>query len=283
MLHLGFAWIAELLPPIELSYKQDQEPVEISLVERETQRPIKDIVPAIVPMNEVEKNTNTPANHYSSATHRVKEETVAPPTGRQATLNEMLNQKLQIERAQQQSPPKDLHNPAPKTDQQVRNETEGITEKKRDALEDFQRPLSIQNQGSYIGVGKHGSFTALNTDWYHNYSFFSRVEQATRFRWETNLDNAIMQLMRNPQQPSLGNSLWVTRVEFLLDREGNIRKILVLKSSGIIPFDIAATQAFKDAATFPNPPKEMVEGDGMIHLEYQFRVNYNPAWAARNQ
>lgn len=122
---------------------------------------------------------------------------------------------------------------------------------------------------------KIGSFTALNTDRYLFYTFYARMEELIRFRWESKVQQAIKRFDgKTLMQASDRN--WVTHVEFLLDKEGFLRQALVMKESGIPIFDAAAINAFKEAKVFPNPPPEMVQDDGFIHIKFSFTVNYLP-------
>ncbi|ASD64721.1 energy transducer TonB family protein [Bdellovibrio bacteriovorus] len=122
---------------------------------------------------------------------------------------------------------------------------------------------------------KVGSFTALNTDRYLFYTFYARVEELIRYRWETRVQQAIDQFDRI-DRINAGNRNWVTQAEFILDRNGNLRSALIMKSSGIKNFDMAAVNAFKEARIFPNPPQEMLKEDGYIHLVFSFTVRYSP-------
>lgn len=121
-----------------------------------------------------------------------------------------------------------------------------------------------------------GSFTALNTDRFTYYTFYARVEELVRFRWESRVEAALGGLDRNAMV-AMGNRPWVSGVEFLVSPDGHLKSALVMKESGVKKFDLAAINAFKEAAFFPNPPKELVEDDGMIHLKYSFTVYYNPS------
>ena len=69
---------------------------------------------------------------------------------------------------------------------------------------------------------------------------------------------------------------WVTIVEVLLDKSGSVVSIQPMQLSGTQEIDAAPTKAFKQAKNFPNPPHEMVEEDGYIHIRYKFIVYYNP-------
>ncbi|WII73512.1 TonB family protein [Bdellovibrio sp. 22V] len=122
---------------------------------------------------------------------------------------------------------------------------------------------------------KVGSFTALNTDRYLFYTFYARMEELIRYRWESRVQSAINSFDR-PTLALAGNRNWITHVEFLLDKNGYLRSALIMKESGIRAFDAAAINAFKEAKVFPNPPQEMVQDDGFIHIKFSFTVNYAP-------
>lgn len=126
-----------------------------------------------------------------------------------------------------------------------------------------------------------GNFTALNTDQYKFYTFYARVEDLVRFRWETRVRNAIEYFDRRNVVKNISQKTWVTQIEFLIDPNGHLRRAILLKESGITQFDQSSIRAFEDAKVFPNPPKEMIQDDGYIHLRYSFHVNFNPSYLAR--
>jgi TonB family protein len=122
-----------------------------------------------------------------------------------------------------------------------------------------------------------GSFTALNTDRYTFYSFFARVEDLVRFRWETRVRTAIDNYDRGYVLGVIGQKNWLTSLDIWLTKDGRFHSAHVLKESGIPGFDQAAAMAFKEAGMFSNPPAEMVEDDGYIHLRYNFNVRFRPS------
>lgn len=126
-----------------------------------------------------------------------------------------------------------------------------------------------------------GDFTALNTDQYQFYTFYARVEDLVRFRWETHVRNAIEYFDRRNVIQNISKKTWVSQIEFLIDAQGHLRKAILLKESGISQFDQSSIRAFEDAKVFPNPPKEMLQSDGFIHLRYSFHVYFNPSFLAR--
>jgi TonB family protein len=122
-----------------------------------------------------------------------------------------------------------------------------------------------------------GSFTALNTDRYVYYSFFARIEDLVRFRWESRVRQAVDSFDRSYVMGVIGSRNWVTAIDIWITPEGRFHSAHLMKESGIKKFDAAATSAFREAGMFPNPPKEMVEEDGFIHLKYNFNVSFRPS------
>lgn len=125
-----------------------------------------------------------------------------------------------------------------------------------------------------------GSFTSLNTDRYLYYSFFSRIEDLIRFRWESMVKQTID---TTPSAEFTRTSInkWNTHLEIWLKPNGEFHSAHLMKAAGIKGFDQAAIQSFVQARVFPNPPKEMIERDGLIHLKYAFQVYFNPRYVAR--
>ena len=96
-----------------------------------------------------------------------------------------------------------------------------------------------------------------------------------RYRWESRVEQAIY----NMTGRSLGKSgtQWLTHLEVWLNPAGDVIATKILKESGIKLFDSAGVEAFREAKVFSNPPKELVESDGVIRIRYGFNVNWNPS------
>lgn len=122
-----------------------------------------------------------------------------------------------------------------------------------------------------------GDFTALNTDRYQFYSFYARIEELVRFRWESALNRAVDKMDPGYVRNVIGRKTWKTIVEFWILPDGTYHSAHLLKESGIPAFDQAVVFAFRDARFFPNPPPELVQKDGYIHLQYGFNVHWSPA------
>lgn len=124
-----------------------------------------------------------------------------------------------------------------------------------------------------------GDFTALNTNRTLFYSFYSRIDSAIRSRWSSYVQAVMYDLSRLGL--TRNKNVWKTELEILLDSDGRFLRAVVHEESGSRKIDAAPVQAFRDARQFPNPPIEMIEQDGMIHLRYAFVVNVAP-WLARS-
>ncbi|HEX4925395.1 MAG TPA: TonB C-terminal domain-containing protein, partial [Bdellovibrionales bacterium] len=115
---------------------------------------------------------------------------------------------------------------------------------------------------------RFGNFNALNSDRFLYYSFYARIEERIRPRWESSVRDIIESL--SPSRVRAQEFL--TNVEIQLDRTGKFQQAIVHKKSGIESLDIAAIEAFKAGAPFQNPPAEMIQPDGKIRLFYSISV-----------
>lgn len=263
----------------------EKKPISIELIEdKNTQQIVRQ---AQVPESQIDKSSKDKARFLSANSQRVLLETKARLSGK--TENNLSTPKYQQEiiqkkLAQIQNELKDLKDIK---DQEGTLEVQTLNGKKKS---DY-RPLELYPKNQKYGVSTFGEtvpedisvgdFTALNTDQFQFYTFYARIEDLVRFRWETKVREAIDQLNRYQALKNISQTQWVSQLEFQIDDKGILRKALLLKESGISRFDQAAILAFQDARVFPNPPKEMLKEDGLIHLRYSFQVNYSPTYLAK--
>lgn len=121
-----------------------------------------------------------------------------------------------------------------------------------------------------------GDMAALNADQDLYYTFYRRMAEKTFVYWAQNI-SASFEKMRRQGQLGPTSKAWVTIVELLLDKDGNVIASQPLQLAGEYEMDSAPSRAFRAAKNFPNPPKDMVEEDGYIRIRYKFVVYYNPA------
>ncbi len=119
---------------------------------------------------------------------------------------------------------------------------------------------------------KFGQMTALNSDRFTYYSFYSRAEELIRPHWETQVRSALYTYERT--SAVTGDEIWLTRLEIILDKEGRFLKGIVDQRSGLDSLDLSPVLAFRAAGQIPHPPPELVAADGLIHLNYEFAVRY---------
>lgn len=115
-----------------------------------------------------------------------------------------------------------------------------------------------------------GKLTALNTDRHLFASFYNRIAEAIVPTWE-DLVREEGRLLQN-RHLIIPKEGWTTRLDVILSPKGEVHRVVVLKPSGIGGFDSAARVAFQRASYFPNPPKEMINPEGLIVLKYLFTV-----------
>lgn len=119
---------------------------------------------------------------------------------------------------------------------------------------------------------KEGHFTALNTDANRFYSFHQRVSDQVRIRWVENIQKNIEELkLQNPNKRFQSRE-WISQIEIILSKEGEIISSYVSKQSGADHWDNAALLAFRSAAPFLNPPEEMQDRNGQVRLSYLFSL-----------
>lgn len=150
----------------------------------------------------------------------------------------------------------------------------------------------LQNQRSASGGGdgfssvsesldvKVGTLTALNTDQYLFYSFFNRVGELVYLRWATRVQNAQERVAARLINAT--NDRWTSMIDIWVKPNGEFHSAHLLKSSGVREFDLAASGAFQEAGLFPNPPRELIEEDGFIHLKYNLTVFFDPRGMVRH-
>ncbi len=271
LLITALVWLAPRLTP------QPPEVIEISL------DPEAQILDALTPQkNQIVRQTLVPENLKApddeSLARLLSEKKQRVIQEMQAAASGMTANRQQQAPPTERTRPTNPAEPSPSKTNEIETDENGY--RRIDISKQLQQLNQLSEGMSTVGESlptdiKVGSFTALNTDRYLFYTFYARMEELVRYRWETRVQQAINMLDR-PTLSLIGGRNWVTHVEFLLDKNGYLKKAIIMKESGIPPFDAAAVNAFLDARVFPNPPQEMIQEDGLIHIKFGFTVNYNP-------
>ncbi len=253
--------------------------IEVVLNERKKSQQI--VRQADAPTNMLDNDSVDPARYLSERKQRVVAETKARDIG------QTQNRQASIPKYQREL----LQNKIREQLKSIQRDEEGdiVTRPRKQDRKDY-KPMELFPKDQYMNstLGEVlpdnvsvGDFTALNTNQYQFYTFYARVEDLVRFRWEGYVRSAIDMFDRRRVIKNIAQKSWITQIEFLIDRNGHLAKAILLKESGITQFDQSSVRAFEDAKVFPNPPKEMIQDDGYIHLRYSFHVYFNPSYLAR--
>lgn len=246
------------------------------------------------PDPDLAKKLKDRADYLGKITQRVKEQQVARPIDSTAPVISDRSAPLSVSPPQDQSaPPQGMPpTPSPRASSggasEPADESRELTLPRIVGLGRGSGPRNIDEnalarsvvigggtQGEWIPGVKEGSFSALNTDQFTYYSFFSRVKQSIRFRWVTNVRQFAATANQTEIQ-RLAKTPSITEIEITLNATGDVLKIVTLRSSGSDELDQAAVKAFWQASPLNNPPAGLVEEDGFIRLKYAFRVIWNP-------
>jgi TonB family protein len=116
-----------------------------------------------------------------------------------------------------------------------------------------------------------GAQTLLNAKEYKFYGFYARIREKLSESWHLKLKEELPLL--EAQGTPIINTTRRTSVRVFLSPSGQLQKIQLLQSSGLGGLDRAATDAFRMAAPFPNPPREMIsEDDGLVAIKWEFVI-----------
>lgn len=121
----------------------------------------------------------------------------------------------------------------------------------------------------YVPGVKEGERTLLNTKEYKYYSYFQRIRKQLEINWRPILQEKMQKFFEAGRRLST-NKDHVTEVLVFLNAEGKIVQIQILSESGTNDLDESAVNAFNKAGPFPNPPKGLIEGDGIVKVRWEF-------------
>ncbi|MCM2323649.1 MAG: TonB family protein, partial [Oligoflexia bacterium] len=110
-----------------------------------------------------------------------------------------------------------------------------------------------------------GGENLLNTQQSVYYSFYARLYEAIGPLWQSRL-NAVYDSTR------LQPGSYTTVAEVVMDRDGNLQAIEILRSSGVEAFDRAVIDSWRKIQRFPNPPQGLTEADGKVRTGWNFTV-----------
>lgn len=113
-----------------------------------------------------------------------------------------------------------------------------------------------------------GDRTILSTREFRYFSYYHRIKELLRQYWKPNVERQLARIWNRGK--TVSEEEMTTQVLVLLDPQGSIQKISKVTSSGFHEIDEAAVEAFQKAGPFPNPPKGMLDDDGLVRIRWDF-------------
>jgi TonB family protein len=119
-----------------------------------------------------------------------------------------------------------------------------------------------------------GMETMLSTREFVYFSYYNRIKDKLRQYWEPKIKEKVTRIFRQGRTIA-SDADKITKVIIILDEKGILQNVQVIGESGVSDLDDAAVEAFRAAAPFPNPPKGIVEKDGLIRIRWDFILEAN--------
>jgi TonB family protein len=120
---------------------------------------------------------------------------------------------------------------------------------------------------NYVSSVKPGNQTALNTAAVPFASYLNGMHNRIHPIFA---DAFLGSLDALPANHPMNDQHLLTRLEIVLTKEGRLKKMGIVKTSGITAFDIAALDAVDRAQPFGPAPTAIVSGDGNVYLHWEF-------------
>lgn len=146
---------------------------------------------------------------------------------------------------------------------------------KRDWKTLSMKDLSVSGRGGIAAATddqlndvKEGDQTVLSTREFQYYSYYHRIKETLRQYWKPTIERRIAAVWGRGDK--LKDGEMITQLMVMLDEQGAIAKIATVTSSGVIDVDDAAVEAFHQASPFPNPPRGIVDPDGLVRIRWDF-------------
>ena len=123
---------------------------------------------------------------------------------------------------------------------------------------------------NFINEVTPGNQTELNTRAAPFAQFIARMHRQIHERWAFGF---LTDMETSFRESPMNDLKLVAKLEIVLDGEGNVDKIAMVRTSGITGFDAAAISSVYAAAPFPTPPTAILSGNGKVYLHWKFHRN----------
>lgn len=123
----------------------------------------------------------------------------------------------------------------------------------------------------YIESIDEGLETLLSTREFKYYGFYRRIRSQLNQHWTPKVKKSVASVYKAGRKIASDQDL-VTRTLVILNSSGRLVKVQILGNSGFRELDLAALEALKEATPFINPPKGMIDPDGLIRIRWDFII-----------
>jgi TonB family protein len=123
---------------------------------------------------------------------------------------------------------------------------------------------------NFIAEVKPGNQTALNTRAAPFAQFITRMHRKIHELWAFGF---MAGLDSKPGSSPLNDSSLVAKLEIVLDGQGNVDRVAMVRSSGLTTYDSAAIDVVYSAAPYPTPPPTILSGNGKVYIHWTFHRN----------
>jgi hypothetical protein len=121
---------------------------------------------------------------------------------------------------------------------------------------------------NYVPGVKPGATTALNAAASPFATYIAAVHRRIHREFADNFLRSLPIGGSPYQDPTL-----MTKLEIVLNRDGSVHRVGVVRSSGLLPFDFGAFNSVLRAQPYPPPPSSILSGDGRVYFHWGFYRN----------
>jgi TonB family protein len=120
---------------------------------------------------------------------------------------------------------------------------------------------------NFIPEVKPGNQTALNTRAAPFAAFVARMHRSIHMLWGFGM---IEDWDDKPGTGGVNDPNLLTTLEMVLNADGTVNKVTVVRASGNLEYDVAAIDVAYSAGPYPDPPREIRSANGRIYLHWRF-------------
>lgn len=147
----------------------------------------------------------------------------------------------------------------PRAESKHQSKRKGVWEDQR---KHYQSPLE-----NMVPEVQPGNQTALRSRKHPFARYIAQMHRKIHDAWAWNFLEQLDARGRN--HPLNDYDLW-TQVEIVLNGDGSIDKVITIRHSGSSVFDAAAREHVWSAGPYPNPPREILSGNGKVYMHWAF-------------